>query len=73
MLIENRVLDSANQQQEGTQEAQDELMNLMTIMYITIQEVLGSDDDMMDVRGKLRMYSVTRSHSKTANHMAQLR
>lgn len=34
------------QQQASPQEAQDELMNLMTIMYIAIQETLNSPSDM---------------------------
>ncbi|EFY97269.2 DUF3402 domain protein [Metarhizium robertsii] len=33
-------------QQASPQEAQDELMNLMTIMYIAIQETLNDTDDM---------------------------
>ncbi|KHN94137.1 Protein required for hyphal anastomosis (HAM-2) [Metarhizium album ARSEF 1941] len=33
-------------QQASPQEAQDELMNLMTIMYISIQETLNDSDDM---------------------------
>ncbi|KJZ80566.1 hypothetical protein HIM_00416 [Hirsutella minnesotensis 3608] len=41
------------QHQGGTQEAQDEMMNLMTIMYITIQETLNDPDDMSLSYGKL--------------------
>ncbi|PFH59318.1 hypothetical protein XA68_12519 [Ophiocordyceps unilateralis] len=41
------------QQQASPQEAQDELMNLMTIMYITIQETLNDPDDMSSSYGKL--------------------
>ncbi|KAM4056113.1 hypothetical protein HRG_003035 [Hirsutella rhossiliensis] len=41
------------QQQTSPQEAQDELMNLMTIMYITIQETLNDPDDMSSSYGKL--------------------
>lgn len=41
------------QPQEGTQEAQDELMNLMTIMYIAIQEVLNDRNAMAKVQTKL--------------------
>jgi hypothetical protein len=33
-------------QQASPQEAQDELMNLMTIMYIAIQETLNDPEDM---------------------------
>lgn len=47
------TLDPTKHQTEGSQEAQDELMNLMTIMYITIQEVLGSGEEMVEVREKL--------------------
>ncbi|ETS79613.1 hypothetical protein PFICI_09466 [Pestalotiopsis fici W106-1] len=47
------TLDPTKHQSEGSQEAQDELMNLMTIMYITIQEVLGSGEEMAEVRDKL--------------------
>ncbi|RCI08683.1 hypothetical protein L249_4856 [Ophiocordyceps polyrhachis-furcata BCC 54312] len=42
-----------NQQQASPQEAQDELMNLMTIMYITIQETLNDPDDMSSSYEKL--------------------
>ncbi|PHH84780.1 hypothetical protein CDD83_1404 [Cordyceps sp. RAO-2017] len=41
------------QQQASPQEAQDELMNLMTIMYITIQETLNDPDDMSSSYQKL--------------------
>jgi hypothetical protein len=34
-------------------------MNLMTIMYITIQEVLGSGEEMVEVREKLRRFPVS--------------
>lgn len=51
-----RAMDPAKQPQEGSQEAQDELMNLMTIMYITIQEVLSDRKDMATVQTKLRAY-----------------
>lgn len=43
------------QQQASPQEAQDELMNLMTIMYIAIQETLSDPEDMSSSYGKLRM------------------
>jgi hypothetical protein len=36
------------------QETQDELMNLMTIMYIVIQTALNDPDDMSMAYGKLR-------------------
>ena len=42
------------QQQASPQEAQDELMNLMTIMYIAIQETLSDPEDMSSAYGKLR-------------------
>ncbi|KND93949.1 Striatin-interacting protein 1 [Tolypocladium ophioglossoides CBS 100239] len=41
------------QQQASAQEAQDELMNLMTIMYIVIQETLSDPEDMSSSYGKL--------------------
>lgn len=43
------------QQHANIQEAQDELMNLMTIMYIAIQETLNDPEDMSSAYGKLRM------------------
>lgn len=42
------------QQQGSQQEAQDELMNLMTIMYICIQETLNDPEDMASAYNKLR-------------------
>lgn len=42
-------------QHGNPQEAQDELMNLMTIMYIAIQETLNDPEDMASTYGKLRM------------------
>ncbi|KAH8652386.1 hypothetical protein BX600DRAFT_441263 [Xylariales sp. PMI_506] len=47
------VSDSSRQPQESTPEAQDELMNLMTIMYLTIQEALSDDEGTVLVREKL--------------------
>jgi hypothetical protein len=44
----------AQPQQTNSQEAHDELMNLMTIMYISLQETLNDPDDMSSVYGKLR-------------------
>lgn len=43
------------QQRVCPQEAHDELMNLMTIVYIAIQETLNDPDHMSDVHQKLRM------------------
>ncbi|KPM35196.1 hypothetical protein AK830_g11386 [Neonectria ditissima] len=40
-------------QHGNLQEAQDELMNLMTIMYIAIQETLNDPEDMSSTYGKL--------------------
>ncbi|KAH7264039.1 hypothetical protein B0J15DRAFT_489801 [Fusarium solani] len=40
-------------QHNNVQEAQDELMNLMTIMYIAIQETLSDPEDMSSTHGKL--------------------
>lgn len=45
------------QLQGSPQEAQDELMNLMTIIYIVIQETLNDPDDMSSSYGKLRTLS----------------
>jgi hypothetical protein len=39
--------------QESSQEAQDELMNLMTVMYMTIQVVLGDGGGLEDVHETL--------------------
>lgn len=41
------------QQQAGPQEAHDELMNLMTIMYIAVQETLNSPEAMSSTCSKL--------------------
>ncbi|KAH6892122.1 hypothetical protein B0T10DRAFT_483065 [Thelonectria olida] len=40
-------------QHGNLQEAQDELMNLMTIMYIAVQETLNDPEDMSSTYGKL--------------------
>lgn len=40
-------------QHNSAQEAQDELMSLMTIMYIAIQETLNDPEDMASTYGKL--------------------
>lgn len=40
-------------QHGNLQEAQDELINLMTIMYIAIQETLNDPEDMSSTYGKL--------------------
>ncbi|ODA84050.1 hypothetical protein RJ55_02568 [Drechmeria coniospora] len=45
--------DVQQQQQASPQEAQDELMNLMTIMYIAIQEALNDPEDPSSAYGKL--------------------
>lgn len=42
--------------QSNPQEPQDELMNLMTIMYITLQEALNDPEDMSSSYGKLRKF-----------------
>ncbi|KAJ3473552.1 hypothetical protein NLG97_g10247 [Lecanicillium saksenae] len=44
---------AAGQQQGNPQEPQDDLMNLMTIMYIALQEVLSDPEDMSASYGKL--------------------
>ncbi|KAI1876479.1 hypothetical protein JX265_004005 [Neoarthrinium moseri] len=45
--------DTTRPPQEGSQEAQDELMNLMTIMYMTIQVVLGNRHELPGVHDKI--------------------
>lgn len=40
----------------GAQEAQDELINLMTIMYIIIQEALSFPKDLEATRSELRKH-----------------
>ncbi|KAI0122820.1 required for hyphal anastomosis [Xylariales sp. AK1849] len=45
--------ESPGRPQEGMQEAQDELMNLMTIMYLTMQEVVNDRKEMELVHEKL--------------------
>lgn len=42
-------------QQASAQDAQDELMNLLTIMYIVVQETLNDPEDMASTEAKLRM------------------
>ena len=44
-------------QASSPQEARDELMNLMTIMYISMQTTLNDPEDMSMAYGKLRMWS----------------
>lgn len=47
---------SGDIQQASAQDAQDELMNLLTIMYIAVQETLNDPEEMSPTYGKLRMY-----------------
>lgn len=47
---------SGDIQQGSAQDAQDELMNLLTIMYIVVQETLNDPEDMSSTQAKLRMY-----------------
>ncbi|KAI9158689.1 Striatin-interacting protein [Paramyrothecium foliicola] len=44
---------SGDTQQTNQQEAQDELLNLMTIIYIAIQETLNDPEEMSSTYGKL--------------------
>ncbi|KAK8111872.1 uncharacterized protein PG998_008329 [Apiospora kogelbergensis] len=46
-------IEPSNVQPEGLQEKQDELMNLMTIMYTTLQEILNDRAGMATVQEKL--------------------
>jgi hypothetical protein len=47
------------------QEALDELMNLMTIMYMMIQEVLANGDELGDLETQLRECSVSELSQQT--------
>lgn len=51
------VFRSGDIQQGNPQETQDELLNLMTIMYIAIQETLNDPDEMSSTYTKLCMYA----------------
>ncbi|KAH6611103.1 required for hyphal anastomosis ham-2 [Trichoderma cornu-damae] len=44
---------SGDIQQGSVQDAQDELINLLTIMYIVVQETLNDPEDMASTQGKL--------------------
>lgn len=46
---------SGDIQQASAQDAQDELVNLLTIMYIAVQETLNDPEEMSPTYGKLRM------------------
>lgn len=48
---------SGDIQQASAQDAQDELMNLLTIMYIAVQETLNDPEEMSPTYGKLRMHT----------------
>lgn len=50
----DRSGDAQNGSQGNPQETQDELMNLMTIVYIAVQEALNDPEDMASSYGKLR-------------------
>lgn len=52
-------------QQANAQDAQDELMNLLTIMYIVVQETLNDPEDMASTEAKLRMYHICRGHASS--------
>lgn len=54
--------DDAQVQIGNPQETQDELMNLMTIMYIAIQETLNDPDDMSSTYAKLRKSQMVYTH-----------
>lgn len=51
------MIRSGDVQPSSSPEAQDELMNLMTIMYVAIQETLNDPVDMASTYNKLRMSS----------------
>jgi hypothetical protein len=53
MLIFNYRSGDPLGQHSNAQEAQDELMNLMTIMYVVVQETLNDPEDMSSSYGKL--------------------
>lgn len=52
---ESNVDRTGEIQQASAQDAQDELMNLLTIMYIVVQETLNDPEDMASTEAKLRM------------------
>lgn len=55
--MQSNVDRSGDIQQASAQDAQDELMNLLTIMYIAVQETLNDPEEMSPTYGKLRMYT----------------
>lgn len=54
-----RLDDPRLAQPGGTQEAQDELINLMTIMYVIIQEALSFPKELETTRSELRKNELT--------------
>lgn len=55
--MQSNVDRSGDIQQASAQDAQDELMNLLTIMYIAVQETLNDPEEMSPTYGKLRMHT----------------
>src|SRR5262249_7019173 len=51
-----RAEDAQQMQPGNLQEAQDELMNIMTTMYIIIQEALSDSQELATVKEALRAY-----------------
>lgn len=62
---ESNVDRTGEIQQASAQDAQDELMNLLTIMYIVVQETLNDPEDMASTEAKLRMYHSFRGHASS--------
>ena len=47
---------ASDMEQSSSQESQDELLNLMTVLYVAIQETLNDPEDMSSTYQKLRTY-----------------
>jgi len=61
----SRPEEAQHTQSNTMQEALDELMNLMTIMYMMIQEVLANGDELGDLETQLRECSVSELSQQT--------
>lgn len=68
----NTKYRSGEAQQGSPQESQDELLNLMTIMYIAIQETLNDPEDMSSAYQKLRMSMICSLSFLCANRHSRL-
>lgn len=54
----NRADESPQRQATNSQEAQDELVNLMTVMYMMIQHTLVFPEELSSLSSQLRMPSL---------------